>query len=247
MNRDVRTPSDAITREINRRILTRVPDHRARLAQALWWLVMVGGIALLIVAQDHGWTLAAVAGLVITLGGFFGSIRDHDIRLRAQPGLDDARADELMAGAPREFVVRRRLAYGWPLTLTLMSLPFFVIALNSGTTPAPLIIGVRRILEEATRMADPRDVLLQDPRTCVPEVKPDPRHTTAARSPAPSWTSRKPCCGASTIPAPAAASRHTRRSPLRRVKSAAPQHGRCPNPAARLDVWYGPDRIDLPA
>lgn len=137
----VKPPFDPLSREINRQILTRVPGSRAWLAQTLWWLVIVAGIALVIVAQDHGWMLWAVAGLVITLSGIFGSIRDEDSRLREQPGLDDARIDEIVGDNLRDFVVRRRLAFGWPVALTITFLPFFLIALNSGTEPAPLIIG----------------------------------------------------------------------------------------------------------
>ena len=133
-------PFDPISREINRQILTRVPERRARLAQILWWMFISSGIALFIVAEDHGWIGWTIAGMAITLGAMFGSIRDLDLRLRAQPGLDDIRVDEIMADRPRDFVVRRRLAFGWPLAFTIMFAIFFVIAFQSGTAPAPLII-----------------------------------------------------------------------------------------------------------
>jgi hypothetical protein len=136
-----RPPFDPISRELNRRILTRVPGARERIAQVLWWLLLFGGMILLLAGQDHGKTLWMLGGLVITLGGFFGSLRDHDARLHAQPGLDDRRIDELMAEHPKEYVVRRRLAFGLPLTLTIMSIPFFFVATHSGATPAPVIIG----------------------------------------------------------------------------------------------------------
>ena len=54
-----------------------------------------------------------------------------------------------------------------------------------------------------------------------------PGQHTRARSPAPSWRCWRPCCGASTTAAPAAASRATRRSPPRPSAPAA----RSPRPS----------------
>jgi len=126
----------------DRMLLTRVPQRRQWLSQTLWWLVIMAGIVVIVLGNDRQIFWMSAAGLVVTLLGLFASVRDYTARYRAQPAFDDARADELVAGRPREFVMRRQLVYGWPLTLTIMSIPFFVMAVRSGTEPAPVIVGV---------------------------------------------------------------------------------------------------------
>jgi hypothetical protein len=125
----------------DRVILTQVPSRRQWLTQTLWWIVIVAGLFLVIWANDTDRMWISAAGLAVVLGGLFASVRDWS-RLRAeQPALDDARFDEWAADRPQEFVMRRRLAFGWPLAFSLASIPFVAVALRSGAAPAPLSVA----------------------------------------------------------------------------------------------------------